>query len=71
MKLGFDPLDVTKVWPRGDLPMREIGRLVLNKNPENYHCDVKQAAFSPGSWFLVLKTLPILFSSTACGSTAT
>ncbi|KAF2153442.1 heme-dependent catalase [Myriangium duriaei CBS 260.36] len=47
--LGFDPFDVTKVWPRGQFPMRDIGRLVLNKNPENYHRDVEQAAFSPGS----------------------
>jgi len=49
VKLGFDPFDVTKVWPRNRFPMEEIGRLVLNKNPENYHRDVEQAAFSPGS----------------------
>lgn len=48
-KLGFDPFDVTKVWPRKQFPMHEFGRLVLNKNPENYHRDVEQAAFSPGS----------------------
>lgn len=29
--------------------MHEFGRLVLNKNPENFHRDVEQAAFSPGS----------------------
>lgn len=29
--------------------MHEFGRLVLNKNPENYHRDVEQAGFSPGS----------------------
>ena len=48
-KLGFDPFDVTKVWPRNLFPMQEFGRLVLNKNPENFHRDVEQAAFSPGS----------------------
>ena len=48
-KLGFDPFDVTKVWPRKQFPMQEFGKLVLNKNPENYHRDVEQAAFSPGS----------------------
>lgn len=48
-KLGFDPFDVTKVWPRSQFPMKEFGRLVLNKNPENFHRDVEQAAFSPGS----------------------
>jgi catalase len=47
--LGFDPFDVTKVWPRSKFPMQEFGRLVLNKNPENFHRDVEQAAFSPGS----------------------
>ena len=48
-KLGFDPFDVTKVWPRTLFPMQEVGRLIINKNPENYHRDVEQAAFSPGS----------------------
>ncbi|KAI8916784.1 catalase-like domain-containing protein [Powellomyces hirtus] len=45
----YDPFDVTKVWYRKDFPMHEIGRLVLNRNPENYHRDVEQSAFSPGS----------------------
>jgi len=27
-KLGFDPFDVTKVWPRGQFPMQEYGKLV-------------------------------------------
>ncbi|KAG2414122.1 hypothetical protein HFD88_003313 [Aspergillus terreus] len=48
-KLGFDPFDVTKVWPKDLFPLREFGRLTLNKNPENFHRDVEQAAFSPGS----------------------
>ncbi|KAM3414260.1 hypothetical protein BST61_g10915 [Cercospora zeina] len=48
-KLGFDPFDVTKIWPRDQFPMQEYGRYVLNKNPENFHRDVEQAAFSPGA----------------------
>ncbi|CAE6462926.1 unnamed protein product [Rhizoctonia solani] len=48
-KLDFDPFDVTKVWPRSKFPMQEVGELVLNRNPEDYHRDVEQAAFSPGS----------------------
>ncbi|KAG8532960.1 uncharacterized protein KY384_001741 [Bacidia gigantensis] len=48
-KLGFDPFDITKVWPRDKFPMHTFGKLTLNKNPENYHRDVEQAAFSPGS----------------------
>ncbi|KAF5356774.1 hypothetical protein D9756_006701 [Leucocoprinus leucothites] len=48
-KLGFDLFDVTKVWPKDRFPLHEVGRLVLNKNPDDYHRDVEQAAFSPGS----------------------
>jgi len=47
--IDFDPFDVTKVWPRTQFPMQEVGELVLNRNPEDYHRDVEQAAFSPGS----------------------
>ena len=35
-KLGFDPFDVTKVWPRDQFPMHDFGRFVLNKNPGKY-----------------------------------
>ncbi|CAI7657597.1 unnamed protein product [Penicillium palitans] len=47
--LGFDPFDVTKVWPKSQFPLHEFGKLVLNRNPEDFHRDVEQAAFSPGS----------------------
>lgn len=43
----FDPFDVTKVLPHADFPPIPIGRLVLNRNPENYFAEVEQAAFSP------------------------
>jgi catalase len=49
MSYRFDPFDLTKVWPRTDYPMQELGRYVLNKNVSNYHRDVEHAAFSPGS----------------------
>jgi catalase len=45
----YDPFDVTKVWSHDDFPLYEYGRLVLNRNVDNYHRDVEQAAFSPGS----------------------
>jgi catalase len=48
-KCSYDPFDVTKVWSHVDFPLHELGNLVLNKNPENYHRDVDQAAFSPGN----------------------
>ena len=44
----FHPFDVTKVWPHGDYPLNPVGRMVLNRNPENYFVDVEQAAFCPG-----------------------
>lgn len=45
----YDPFDVTKVWSHDDFPLYEYGRLVLNRNVDNYHRDVEQAAFSPGT----------------------
>lgn len=46
----FDPFDVTKVWPHADYPLVEIGRLVLDRNPDNYFAEVEQAAFDPGNF---------------------
>ncbi len=45
----FDPFDITKVWPHEDFPPIEIGRMVLNRNPENYFAEVEQAAFAPAN----------------------
>lgn len=49
-KYRFNPFDLTKVWPYGDYPLIEIGRLVLDRNPENYFADVEQAAFNPANF---------------------
>jgi catalase len=46
----FNPFDVTKVWPHGEYPLVNVGRMVLDRNPENYFADVEQAAFSPGNF---------------------
>ncbi|MEV4437977.1 catalase [Streptomyces sp. NPDC049577] len=43
----FNPFDLTKVWPHADYPPIEIGKLELNRNPENVFAEVEQAAFSP------------------------
>ncbi|MGE7217737.1 catalase KatA [Priestia koreensis] len=45
----FDPFDVTKVWSQKDYPLQEVGRMVLDRNPENYFAEVEQATFSPGT----------------------
>ncbi|TXG96235.1 MAG: catalase [Nevskiaceae bacterium] len=44
-----NPFDLTKVWPKKDYPLIEVGVLELNRNPENYHAEVEQAAFSPAN----------------------
>ncbi|GES64573.1 putative catalase [Aspergillus terreus] len=41
--------DMTKVWPHTDVPLRQIGRLTLNRNPKNYFVDIEQASFSPST----------------------
>jgi catalase len=44
----FNPFDLTKVWPHADYPPITIGRMVLDRNPENHFAEVEQAAFSVG-----------------------
>jgi catalase len=43
----FDVLDITKVWPHEDYPLHKVGKMTLNRNPENYHAEVEQSAFNP------------------------
>ncbi|MFH8366767.1 catalase [Streptomyces sp. NPDC018031] len=46
----FNPFDLTKVWPHADYPLRRVGRLVLDRNPDNVFAEVEQAAFSPNNF---------------------
>ncbi len=48
-RTGWNPFDLTKVWPHADFPPHPVGILELNRNPANYHADVEQAAFSPAN----------------------
>lgn len=54
----FDPFDVTKVWSQKDYPLIEVGRMVLDRNPENYFAEVEQATFSPGSFVPGIEASP-------------
>ena len=47
-KFDFDPLDVTKTWPEDQFPLQEVGRMVLNKNCDNFFTESEQLAFCPG-----------------------
>lgn len=47
-ELGFDILDPTKLIPESQVPVQIIGRLVLNRNPDNFFAETEQVAFHPG-----------------------
>lgn len=38
----YNILDLTKVWPHAEYPLRPIGKLVLNENPLNYFAEIEQ-----------------------------
>lgn len=44
----FDPLDATKLVPEELVPVQTVGKLVLNRNPDNFFAETEQVAFSPG-----------------------
>lgn len=39
--------DLTKIWPHKQFPLRKFGKMVLDKNVENYHSEIEQIAFAP------------------------
>ena len=45
----FDLLDATKIIPEELVPVRRIGRLTLNRNPENFFAETEQVAFHTGN----------------------
>ena len=45
----FDPFDVTKVWFHADFPLVRVGKMVLDRNPQNFFAEVEQAAFAPST----------------------
>ncbi|MCC2462909.1 catalase [Bacillus mobilis] len=47
--LSYDPLDDTKVWDEKSYPLLPVGKMVLNKNLENYMEQVEKVAFSPSN----------------------
>jgi catalase len=47
-ELDFDPLDDTKTWPENDFPPKPVGRMVLNRMPENFFAESEQISFGTG-----------------------
>ncbi|CAB3748572.1 catalase [Paraburkholderia humisilvae] len=44
-----NPFDLTKVWPKKDYPLIEVGVVELNRNPENFFAETEQAGFAPSN----------------------
>ncbi len=47
-KFSFDPLDPTKFWPEAEVPIKRIGKMTLDRNPDNFFAETEQIAFHPG-----------------------
>ena len=47
-KFAFDLLDPTKLIPEELVPVKRIGKLILNRNPDNFFAETEQVAFHPG-----------------------
>ena len=47
-KFDFDLLDPTKLIPEEMVPVQQIGKLTLNRNPDNFFAETEQVAFHPG-----------------------
>jgi catalase len=45
---AFDLLDPTKLIPEEVVPVQRVGRLTLNRNPDNFFAETEQVAFHPG-----------------------
>jgi len=47
--LPYDVLDATKIIPEEVLPIRIVGRMVLDRNPDNFFAETEQAAYCPAN----------------------
>lgn len=48
-KFGFDILDATKLIPEALAPVKIVGKMVLNRNPDNFFAETEQVAFCPAN----------------------
>jgi catalase len=47
-QFDFDVLDATKIVPEEIVPVRRVGKMTLNRNPDNFFAETEQVAFHPG-----------------------
>ena len=48
-KFDFDILDATKLIPEALVPVKIVGKMTLNRNPDNFFAETEQIAFCPGN----------------------
>ncbi|MEJ8800421.1 catalase [Pontibacter sp. H249] len=48
-KFDFDLLDATKIIPEELVPLKPVGMMTLNRNPDNFYAETEQVAFHPGN----------------------
>ena len=48
-KFGFDILDATKLIPEALVPVQIVGKMTLNRNPDNFFAETEQVAFCPAN----------------------
>lgn len=46
-KFDFDILDTTTTWPEDLIPLQPVGRMVLNRNIDNFFAENEQLAMNP------------------------
>ncbi|TGC09869.1 catalase [Methanolobus halotolerans] len=49
LNFDFDILDPTKIWPEEEVPVKWIGKMTLNRNPDNFFAETEQVAFCPAN----------------------
>ena len=48
-KFDFDILDATKLIPEALVPVERVGKMTLNRNPDNFFAETEQIAFCPAN----------------------
>jgi catalase len=48
-RFDFDLLDPTKIIPEEEVPLRKVGTMTLDRNPDNFFAETEQVAFHPGN----------------------
>ncbi len=48
-KFEFNPLDAIKTWPEKIAPLMKVGKMTLNRMPDNFFEETEQSVFSPAN----------------------